>query len=271
MKIIAKRTGLGNQIIFLQVLKELKKQFFTDSLRLAELGGLTYTEKNHRINYILFGYNVRTFWRERLKNPFGKFYGFRYKFLGRFWGMGLAKALQYNEGLSEFENLRLLFELKPYKLEKYPQTIAFIIGRKREKSYPYWSKLYRLFESYHIRIFDRNIDLPVYINTPSLKNLKDELLKCDCYIAEDTGVMHLADYLELPGLVIFGGTSIIKNRPLNGEVIWKDVDCRPCYEVFNYKNPTRCKRNFECLNIEPIEIYNKFKELHLECLKDNSY
>lgn len=260
MKIIAKHTGLGNQVIFLQVYKELPDIFYTDSLPLAELGGLGYTENYHRANYVLFGYNWRTFWRTRIKDIKGHYYGFKYKFLGKFTGFGLTKALLYSENISEYENLRRLFGLKTAEYAKKENTVAFIIGRKPEKSYPYWHRLRELFKDYEVRIFDRNIDAPGYVDTPTINDLRRELLICDYYIAEDTGVAHLADYLGLPGLVIFGGTSIIKNAPLNGNIVYKDVDCRPCYEVFDYKKPSKCK-HFKCLDIEPIEVYNKFKTL----------
>ena len=266
MKILAKRTGLGNQILFLQILEEIKLKcpplLYTDSQQLAELSGLNYNIKNKAINFVLYGYSWRKLLPERLKNPFGKFYGFKHRMFGRFWGIGYNRSILYNENLHEIDNLRRLFGIPIKNEQRKEGAIAFIIGHKKEKSYPHWYKLYSLFKNYEVRIFDKNIDLPGYVNTPDLKKLKYELRLCDFYIAEDTGVMHLADSMGLPGLVIFGGTSIIKNKPLCGDVIWKDIDCRPCYNW----GRTKCK-TYECLDIEPIKIYNKFKE----CLKDNSY
>jgi len=158
MKILAKRTGLGNQVMFLQIMKkttineQLKTYFneevgiYTDSLILAKICGLTYTNRNHKINYILYGYSWRKLLPERLKNPFGKFYGFKHRMFGRFWGIGYNRSILYDENLHETDNLRRLFGL-PVKNKEYKEGgIAFIIGHKKEKSYPHWYKLYALFK-----------------------------------------------------------------------------------------------------------------------------
>lgn len=52
----------------------------------------------------------------------------------------------------------------------------------------------------------------------------------DLLITTDTGNMHIADALKIPGIALFGPTLVSKNGPLNGtiEIIRADVPCSPC-------------------------------------------
>jgi ADP-heptose:LPS heptosyltransferase len=56
------------------------------------------------------------------------------------------------------------------------------------------------------------------------------LSTCDYFMANDSGVMHLADALGIPLTAIFGPTSAVKNGPLSpgSQVIAVQKDCAPC-------------------------------------------
>ncbi len=52
------------------------------------------------------------------------------------------------------------------------------------------------------------------------------------FVSGDTGPMHLASAVGVPVVGIFGPTDAARNGPFgpNDAVIWKDVDCGPCYK-----------------------------------------
>ena len=56
------------------------------------------------------------------------------------------------------------------------------------------------------------------------------LQSCDYFIANDSGIMHVADGIGVPLTSIFGPTSVVKNGPLapSSQVIALDKDCAPC-------------------------------------------
>lgn len=64
--------------------------------------------------------------------------------------------------------------------------------------------------------------------------------------------MHIADYMGIDLVVIFGGTSIIKNRPRNSDhiIITKNLDCSPCYK----NGKIKC-RDRKCLDIPIRRVY----------------
>jgi len=135
--------------------------------------------------------------------------------------------------------------------------VAFIISPRIERRYKGWGELWVLMKDFHydIAIFDHDANLPGYVKTPTMTSLKENLLKCNSYIADDSGVMHLADYLKIPGLAIFGPTNMIKSGPVNGFRISKGLDCSPCFR----KGKVNCTENFHCLNIKPNEVLHYFQ------------
>nr|WP_255608574.1 tetratricopeptide repeat protein [Methylosinus sp. Sm6] len=65
------------------------------------------------------------------------------------------------------------------------------------------------------------VDLPT-----TIRNLAD----CHYFVGNDSGLMHVADALELPLTTIFAPTSVVKNGPLSksSRVIKLDKSCSPC-------------------------------------------
>lgn len=90
---------------------------------------------------------------------------------------------------------------------------------------------------------------------------------CDYFIANDSGLMHIADALGIPTIAIFGPTLVVKNRPVNKDSLviqasegWKN-DCIPCQYTPNFKF---CESN-KCLdNVSPGFVYNEFEKLREE-------
>lgn len=56
--------------------------------------------------------------------------------------------------------------------------------------------------------------------------------KCDVFITNDSGLMHIAASLGVPTVAIFGSTDPVLTGPVgdNVAVIKKDIECNPCFE-----------------------------------------
>ena len=65
----------------------------------------------------------------------------------------------------------------------------------------------------------------------TLAELMALLRRVSCVVANDSGVMHLAAGLGVPGVGVFGCTDPIAKGPLGGHwrVLQRPLDCAPCY------------------------------------------
>lgn len=67
--------------------------------------------------------------------------------------------------------------------------------------------------------------------TRSLGQLAEIFRHCDLYIGGDTGPMHLAAFMKVPVVAIFGPTDFIVNAPYKKTkhiIIRKEIECSPC-------------------------------------------
>lgn len=78
----------------------------------------------------------------------------------------------------------------------------------------------------------------------NLRELAYLLKKAKLVISNDSGVMHLASYLDVPTLAIFGPTDPKKYGPWNNKslVIKEELDCSPCEE-------SSCRFDHDCMNL----------------------
>jgi heptosyltransferase II len=69
------------------------------------------------------------------------------------------------------------------------------------------------------------------IGKTSLAELMQELQQCDLLLTNDTGTMHLAAWLDVPLVAIFGSTDPIATGPLSARarVVRHQVECSPCF------------------------------------------
>jgi lipopolysaccharide heptosyltransferase II len=87
------------------------------------------------------------------------------------------------------------------------------------------------------------------IGQTSLDELMDELSACDALLTNDTGTMHLAAFLGVPTVAVFGSTEPDLTSPLGDfhEILRHKVDCSPCFL-------RECPIDFRCMtHIEPSE------------------
>ncbi len=86
------------------------------------------------------------------------------------------------------------------------------------------------------------------------------LQKCAFVLVNDSAVMHLASYLDIPTVAIFGPTNPNKYGPWSSRsrIVRKDLFCSPCEK-------SGCAYHHECMQqIESQEILHAIKELHDE-------
>lgn len=87
------------------------------------------------------------------------------------------------------------------------------------------------------------------IGKTTLDGLMDELAACDALLTNDTGTMHLAAFLGVPTVAIFGSTEPDLTAPLGDfhQILRHKVECSPCFL-------RECPIDFRCMTrIEPAE------------------
>ena len=100
-------------------------------------------------------------------------------------------------------------------------------------------------------IIERALDFAIdnRIGRTSLDGLMDELAACDALLTNDTGTMHLAAFLGVPTVAIFGSTEPELTSPLGDfhRIMRHKVECSPCFL-------RECPIDFRCMTrIEPSE------------------
>lgn len=87
------------------------------------------------------------------------------------------------------------------------------------------------------------------IGQTTLDQLMDELAACDALLTNDTGTMHLAAFLGVPTVAIFGSTEPELTAPLGDfhQILRHKVECSPCFR-------RECPIDFRCMTrIAPAE------------------
>lgn len=90
----------------------------------------------------------------------------------------------------------------------------------------------------------------------TLRELAAYIKKCDLFLTNDSGPMHMASALDVPLLALFGSTSDQTTSPYKGgKVIHKHVACSPCYR-------RECPIDFRCMKqITVHEVYENLTAL----------
>jgi lipopolysaccharide heptosyltransferase II len=97
------------------------------------------------------------------------------------------------------------------------------------------------------------------IGRTSLDQLMDELAACDVLLTNDTGTMHLAAFLGVPAVAIFGSTEPDLTSPLGDfhRILRHKVECSPCFL-------RDCPIDFRCMTrIDPADAAAALRELCL--------
>ncbi len=92
----------------------------------------------------------------------------------------------------------------------------------------------------------------------NLRDLPFFISRCDLFISNDSGPMHMAAALKVPVVALFGPENADNFRPFTSpdlyRVIQKPVDCRPC-------NKVTCRTGLCLKAISPGEVVERSMEL----------
>lgn len=156
-----------------------------------------------------------------------------------------------------------------------PLNICMLAGGKETppwgaKRWPFYADLsHRLLDAYpqaEICFLGTGTDaFPESLaNTPRIQDLRDRftlrqtawvLKQADLAIGNDCGPMHIADAVQVPGLVLFGPTCELKNGPMyKGLALRADRSCGPC----QYSRRMQTCRDSECmknLSVETVFVW----------------
>jgi hypothetical protein len=150
-------------------------------------------------------------------------------------------------------------------------------SQKKQKQWPYFSKLARALHYYYgeelsiINIGNGNElkDVPCNLNLVgqlSITETASVLKQVDLLVTSDTGLMHVADALKIPMIVLFGGTVVSKNSPLNrmATIARANLSCQPCQYTDRFLSceHIRCLNNLTVGNVM-AHIRKRLKDEHV--------
>ena len=132
-------------------------------------------------------------------------------------------------------------------------------GKMRtQKQWPHFAALVRALKfKYGLRVFSvgsgdelretRGIVDEDYCGKISILESAAVVKNAALFVTTDTGMMHIADALHVNQLVLFGGSVVSKNGPVNNSsvVVRSGETCQPCQYTANFDTcaDARCMRN----------------------------
>ncbi|MFC1868975.1 lipopolysaccharide heptosyltransferase II [Thermodesulfobacteriota bacterium] len=84
--------------------------------------------------------------------------------------------------------------------------------------------------------------------------------RCQFFVTNDSGLMHVAAALNVPTVAIFGSTDHLATGPLSrtSRIVRHNVECAPCLKP-------ECPTDFKCmLEIKPDEVWKELEKLKEE-------
>lgn len=238
IKIVTKRpngsklrgVGLGNQIWFIPAIRHLLKEHevFTDSNLLSDLNICPISDENPDAAIIPLYPNWKDVLETKLSLWPAKIYGFKYRVKGHKVGMGYFKSVSVDDNISELNVIKSLIPSdEPFFLSGHnPESGRVILGTSNKDKclYNHWYVLIRILTEmgYKVDIVGE------YGKTyGTYQELFDVFCKAEFFIGVDSGLMHLADILNMPGFVFWGHTPFIKNRPINKLKVVRNLNLYP--------------------------------------------
>lgn len=95
-----------------------------------------------------------------------------------------------------------------------------------------------------------------FCGTTSLGEAIAIISRCNLFVTNDSGLMHIAAALGVPTLAVFGSTDHVATGPRGAKtrIIKHDIDCSPCLKP-------ECPTDFKCmLSIEAGEVWNEMEK-----------
>jgi len=105
-------------------------------------------------------------------------------------------------------------------------------------------------------------------HTLSLAHAAALMAKCNLFISNDSGLMHLAAFMDLPVVGIFGPTNHSRTAPAGKRSFYirAKADCSPClrYPFHSTRSKLDCKEGLKCFSwvtVDDVMQFLKQKEL----------
>ena len=123
------------------------------------------------------------------------------------------------------------------------------------KKWPYFKELIEITKEYfnlttvkigsNDELLDCKCDYD-YVNKVSILQTANIIAQSDLLITTDTCNMHIGDALNVPMVVLWGGSVLSKNRPVNGKniIVQTKPGCAPCHDGNQYNS---CS-DYKCMN-----------------------
>lgn len=248
VKILGKKTGLGNCIQILPYIQWMQDQgivVYTDRKEIEVLVGAKYTDKPFTENIAVYGYDLIKYL------PYlSKVHGFKYRIKGKEIGLGLKTSVAFDYNIPEIINNGILFSKifnQDISFDNYRDipkatkdrkvVLAFSSKYHKVLSKSFIERLcyFLTLKGYYIYLVDHNPNILSfnYVNTPEFIDLVNVLRDAKYCIGADTGVTHLSEYLGIKTLKLFGATSPFKNI-VNASAYSLGKHCSPCYDHGRY-------------------------------------
>ena len=161
--------------------------------------------------------------------------------------------------------------LSKFNLKREDYIVLGIGARYRSKAYPHFRELSKLLSERGIKVvlvgdrkdYDLSKDWENILNLCGKLSLNESLhimRGAKLFVGNDSGATHMARAVGTKVLTIYGGTHPCLGfapYPDEGEVLFKNLPCSPCH----IHGRDSCERNFECLQIPPLEVAEKIFSL----------
>ncbi|MCO5233303.1 MAG: glycosyltransferase family 9 protein [Chitinophagales bacterium] len=172
----------------------------------------------------------------------------------------------YNQKIIDSTNLKIIIHpnfidplpLRSWSLENYADLIQLIqksyksiciilTGRKDERA-----KSEEFITKYRLK------DITNLCGETNWEELFQLYKESNLLICSDSGPAHFASLLDLNTVVMFGPENPVLYKPLgkNVEVVYKNLSCSPCFNVYNQRIST-CTNNICMQQISVSEVMNK--------------
>jgi len=113
----------------------------------------------------------------------------------------------------------------------------------------------------HLKSYFTDLSTEV-ISPTGLVDLVETMKSYKLVVCQDSGPMHIAHFLKIQSLVLFGPTSPKVFAPDTSQIVSVNRHCSPCHDGVSFK--VRCESNLCMKQITPSMVLNKIKELQYE-------
>lgn len=116
-------------------------------------------------------------------------------------------------------------------------------------------------EEYNFFVNSLNNQRVKFVFNKSIQEVFKEINECRIFISNDTGLMHIANFLGSFNIVIIGPSDFKRTGPFNRpyKLFYADLPCRPCSHTYDVKSHKfHCNYNIKCMKLITPEMVTKY-------------